>query len=721
MFAFVISGCKVRLNKRGFLKKSPFNDELVCLIIILELALMSFYYLNKPSYLLKSASVISGFLISSCLIADDLVTATDESFSLNKVLVSATRLESPLNEVSRPVAVVERKDIDTMQPQSVAQLLRFESNVSISGGPRSGSQSVNIRGLEGSKVLQTVDGVRQVFESGHRPSYFLDPALLKSVEVVKGPASTLWGSGAVGGVVSQNTIEAVDIIKANQDIGGFVKASFNNNNDQQAYVSALAGRTDAIDWLLSAYFRDSNDASLGNNRNLENSAKQDHGALLKAAWQLDEDHALNFSYRESDEQGEIPSNSTTNVNGSSVFLIDRETTTNNASIAYDFDTRSMLVNGSVNAYWNHVDMQESRVSDGRGDSTDLDVFGFSVQNMSMFDGFSLFYGIDAYQEDFNAQRDGVGRPMPPKAISKVWGGFISSDIDLSEAFKLELGLRYDDFETKAKNLNTQTKDEDFSPSLALTWQANQALSFTLRHDQAFRAPSSEELYTTGTHFCMGPGFCNTFVSNPDLEAEKAANTELLTRIEFEPNSAGGRLYLDASYFENKVDNFIEQIVTGPSFFPVMDPGTTTWVNVDEASIKGFELASVYQQNDFGLSLAYGRTRGKDDKTNEDLTGIPADKITADINYAYFNKTLKLGLRVSKVDSQLRTNYSANTTGTSYESYTIGDLYASWSPAMAENLNIDLTINNITDRHYRQAWQELYSPGREIIVATKYSF
>ena len=198
MFTFLISRCKVRLNKRGFIKNPPFNDELVCLIIILEIALMSFYYLNKPSYLLKSASVISGFLISSCLVADDSVTAIDQSFSLNKVLVSATRIESPLSEVSRPVAVVERKEIDTMQPQSIAQVLRFQSNVSISGGPRAGSQSVNIRGLEGSKVLQTVDGVRQVFESGHRPSYFLDPALLKNIELVKGPASTLWGSGAVG-------------------------------------------------------------------------------------------------------------------------------------------------------------------------------------------------------------------------------------------------------------------------------------------------------------------------------------------------------------------------------------------------------------------------------------------------------------------------------------------------------------------------------------------
>ena len=682
---------------------------------------MLFFHKGKLPILLKSASVVSGLLMSSYLIASDQSEVSNKAFSLNKVLVSATRVESSVSEVSRPVTVVERDEIDTMQPQSVSEVLRYESNVSVTGGPRAGSQSVNIRGLEGSKVLQMVDGVRQVFESGHRPSYFLDPALLKSVQVVKGPASILWGSGAVGGVVAQNTIDAVDILKANQGVGGFVKAGFNANNDQQSYVTTIAGRVSALDWLLSAYFRDGNDAKLGNNTHLEHSSKQDHGALIKATWQLNDDQAINLSYRESKEQGEIPSNGTTNVNVSSVFLIDRDTSTNNAKIGYEFDTRSELVNGRLEAYWNHIDIQESRVSDGRGDSTDLDVYGFSAQNLSSFDVFSLLYGADAYEEHFEAKRNGSNRPTPPKAKSKVWGSFIHAGIDLNEDLKLELGARYDHFETKAKSLNSKTTDDDISPSAALTWQATQALSLTLRHDKAFRAPSSEELYTTGTHFCMGPGFCNTFVSNPDLDAEKAANTELMARLEFERNSAGGRWYLEGSYFENKVDNFIEQIVSAPSFFPVADPGTTTWQNVDKATIKGFELASVYQQNDFGFSLAYGRTRGKDDKTNEDLSGIPTDKITADMSYAYFDQALKFGLRVSKVDSQLRTNYSENTAGTTYDNYTIGDVYASWSPAMVKDLKLDLTINNITDRHYRQAWQELYSSGRELIASTTYSF
>lgn len=636
--------------------------------------------------------------------------ASDQSFAINKVLVSATRTESNVSESGRAVSVVEKEQLEAMQPQSVAQAVRYETNVTMSGGPRSGSQGVNIRGLSGSKVLQVVDGVRQVFESGHRPSYFLDPEMLKSVEVVKGPASTLWGSGALGGVVAQNTISAADLLKPSQDLGGFFKTSFNANNDKQTYVSALAGRTETLDWLLNGYFRDSNDLKQGNDQNLENSGKRDHGMLAKTQWQINENQGLNFVYRQSNEAGEIPSNGEANLS-SSVFLIDRDTDTKNAALEYELNTESDHVNALASVYWNHVEMEESRVSDGRGDSSELDVLGLSLQNSSVLDSMTLLYGVDGYNEDLTGKRDGANRPLPPEANTKVWGAYVSANVPLSETFQWELGARYDRFETEAENLNNKASDDDVSPSVALIWQASDALQLTLRHDRAFRAPSSEELYTTGTHFCMGPGMCNTFLSNPDLEPEKAANTELLARVAFEPNEQGGQWFVESSVFENKVDNFIEQIV---SFSPF--PGNTTWVNVEKATIKGAEVATTYIQDALTLKLSYGQTRGKDKNTNEYLTNIPADKKTIDASYAWADRSITSGLRVTDVDSQSRVNNGADFNG-----YTIADLYASWSPSQLPSVKLDLAVNNLTDRYFRQAWQELYEPGREVIVSAKYSF
>jgi len=65
-----------------------------------------------------------------------------------------------------------------------------------------------------------VTGVNTVFTK--RPSYFLDPALIKDINVVKGPVSSLWGSGAVGGAVTQQTITAADLVDDGETFGGLV-------------------------------------------------------------------------------------------------------------------------------------------------------------------------------------------------------------------------------------------------------------------------------------------------------------------------------------------------------------------------------------------------------------------------------------------------------------------------------------------------------------------
>lgn len=662
-------------------------------------------------------------LISSLFTASITSTAlaAEQVIEIKKVVVNATRMEQNIEDVTRPVAVVSKSNIDTMQPESVAQVLSYQPNIAVAGGPRPNNQTVNIRGLSGNKVLQAVDGVRQVFESGHRPSYFLDPELLQSVEVIKGPASTLWGSGALGGVVAQNTVTAGDLLAPNQDLGGFVKSAYNDNNHQLSTTLALAGRAGNVDWLLSGYYRDGNDIELGNGDNLAGSASRDQGSLAKLTWQIDDAQSLAFNLRQAKENASVPSNSAAAFNGSSNFLIVRENNNNNFSVDYRIDADSSLINSQVLVYLNQVEMNESRVSDSRFDKTELDVLGLNINNVSRFGDIDVLYGIDGYQESFDAQRGGSNRPQPPNAETDVWGGFVQATIPFANVWSLEVGARYDYFATEAKNLNQDRSDNDMSPSMALSWQATNWLSMTLRHDRAFRAPSSEELYSSGSHFCLFPGFCNTFLPSPELNAEQAANSEFLVNMQFSDLAGDDLLSISASIFENSIDDFIEQIVTPPTFFPQMDAGNTTWVNVDEAEIKGYELAADYQHGALRMKLAYGQSRGEDKKTGEDLTDIPADTLTADFSYGFIQRQLIAGLRMIRVDDQNRTNYSENTNNTRYESYNVVDFYASWQPAAMKALKIDLTVNNVSDKHYRRAWSEIDESGREMIVAVKYSF
>ena len=80
-----------------------------------------------------------------------------------------------------------------------------------------------------------------------------------------------------------------------------------------------------------------------------------------------------------------------------------------------------------------------------------------------------------------------------------------------------------------------------------------------------------------------------------------------------------------------------------------------------------------------------------------------------------------GVRFTHAARQDRTDYPENTAGQEYSDYNITDLYASWQPESLNGVKLDLTVNNVTDKHYRRAWEELYESGREIILTATYRF
>lgn len=667
--------------------------------------------------------LIAGTLIPAVAHTEEPITLARAQ--LDNVVVSATRVAEDPNNINRPLDVVTREDIESQAPQSVPEALRFKPNVSVTGGPRSGSQEVNIRGLSGEKVLQSVDGVRQVFESGHRPSYFLDPELIKSIEVIKGPASSLWGSGAVGGVVAQNTINGTDLIQGDNKFGGFAKLGRNSNSNQMLGSAAVGGRGEQSDWLLSGYHRDADDLKLGNGQRLSNSAFRSTGVLGKFNYHLDNSRTLSLNYREAEVQGGVPSNGSA-VPSSSNFLINRDQTTRNLSAGYQFDSPDGRVQTRSLAYWNEVNMDESRQSDGRGDATTLDVYGFSVNQARQLARVNLQYGVDGYQENFRARRSGANRPIPPDGVSSVYGAYIKGLIPLNSPLSVELAARYDQFDSEAKNLGRSRSDNALSPSAALIWKATEDTKVALRHDRAFRAPGAEELFSTGTHFSITiPGIGtlnNTFVPNPNLRPEQAANTELQLTTQFKQLMANDQLKLSASVFQNKVKDFIEQIVTNPVIAPPAfggTGGTTTWVNVNRATLEGFELSANYLNGRFSSTLGYGQVRGRDEVTGRDLTNIPGNTVTLDSRYVFVPKQVRGGVRILSVDDQNRTNTSAPVGA--YGGYTLVDLYVNYQPQQLKNWSFDFTIKNAGDKAYRQAWAQLDNVGREAIVTAKITF
>ncbi len=155
---------------------------------------------------------------------------------LDTVTVTATKTTRDPFEVAESVSIVDRERIESTQADSLADLLADLPNVDVAGGPRAIGQRVVIRGLSDARILFAIDGARQNYNRAHESRIFLDPELFKRVEVLRGPASTLWGSGALGGVVSFTTVDAADWLAPEQTFGARFRGGY---QDVNAHLSAL--------------------------------------------------------------------------------------------------------------------------------------------------------------------------------------------------------------------------------------------------------------------------------------------------------------------------------------------------------------------------------------------------------------------------------------------------------------------------------------------------
>ncbi|NMV43275.1 TonB-dependent receptor plug domain-containing protein, partial [Vibrio parahaemolyticus] len=190
------------------------------------------------------------------LVALSHTTYAEEASKFEEVVVSATRTNQTINTVAASVAVVSEKDIEENMVKDLNDLFEYTPGVTVNGTQRQGVQSINIRGMEGKRVKILVDGASQpgVFSGGpysfiNSSAVTVDPDMLKSVEIVKGAASSLHGSDAIGGVVAFETKDPKDFLKDGKDFGGQAKLSYSSEDNSFSEHVALAkrfGNTEAL-------------------------------------------------------------------------------------------------------------------------------------------------------------------------------------------------------------------------------------------------------------------------------------------------------------------------------------------------------------------------------------------------------------------------------------------------------------------------------------------
>jgi hemoglobin/transferrin/lactoferrin receptor protein len=176
--------------------------------------------------------------------------------ALEQITVSATRQAQEVASVPSSVSVHERAELDRQNVNNIRDLVRYEPGVSVGGaGQRSGTTGYNIRGIDGNRILTQVDGVEvpdNYFSGPYANTHrnYVDPEIVKRVEILRGPASALYGSSAIGGAVSYYTLDADDIIKDGKDVGARLKTGYSSADESWLTSGTFAARQGDFDGLL---------------------------------------------------------------------------------------------------------------------------------------------------------------------------------------------------------------------------------------------------------------------------------------------------------------------------------------------------------------------------------------------------------------------------------------------------------------------------------------
>ena len=666
--------------------------------------------------------------------------ASGDTFRLPDIVIfGAARDERALLDTPNAASVVGEESIRRRQPSTYAEMLDDVPGLSIEGGPRGVSQEINIRGFQDEQVVLRLDGGRQNFNLAHRGRFFTDPMILKQVEVLRGGASTLFGSGALGGVVFTDTKDARDVIDPDKSVGGEVSLGYNSNGDEFKYGATGAVQQGAFDALIFLSGRDrGSDIEDGSGDDIVDSEIDSGNYLLKFGLEPAEGLRLETSYQRYEDAGVTPPN--TNAQGTPTTSVNRDLMHEAFRTGVEWDpSGNALVNANALFFYNNTEVREDRIFDGRLDTTDFETVGFEITNVSEVDmgvPVSLSYGFEVFEDEQKGTRNGAPRAQTPDAQQQFHAAFVQADFTVAPALTLTAGLRYDVIDTDPEGGFASRSDEEVSPKLALSWRPGERTQVFASASRSFRAASLTEMFPQGVHFIAGPGFplggpgapfftgVNEFLPSPDLAPETADQVEIGVRHRIDGLlRQGDRLDLSGNVYYAEVDDFIDTVVTfidesTTAFNPLTGrlevSGSTTSRNID-ARLYGLELSADYDAGSWFGRASLSVPRGEGRNGGDELGSIPQDRLvlTGGLRPA---PGWELGARATflrELDAGDLPDETQPVAGAE-----IFDIFANWQPQRGvwAGTVISAGVDNVLDETYRIHPNGLNNPG----VTAKFS-
>ncbi|WP_430446819.1 MAG: TonB-dependent hemoglobin/transferrin/lactoferrin family receptor [Pseudomonas piscis] len=409
----------------------------------------------------------------------------------------------------RSVSQVTREQLDRNPPRHAADMLEETSGVYSAVSQQDPGLSVNIRGIQDyGRVNMAVDGMRQNYQqSGHQQrngTLYIDPELLSEVVVEKGATSTMGGAGVIGGIANFRTLEARDLIKPGQEIGGRIRATTGlggrRNGTHFIGSSAFAIGTQAWDMLLAASERhlgDFNPGTKGGIGELRTGSWMDptindrvkhskvaysgsvmRSRLAKLGLNLPQDQRLQLSYLTTQVSYE-DANMMNTQNKDRLWekLGGSDVRSQNFALDYSYAPDNPLIDFKAKLYYvdnrNDQSTLKRGISPGYSITYQTDTYGVQAQNTSTFALSELStvkanYGLEFF---YDKVRPDSSQPVPkgsavsaspaasmtPEGDRALGSLFTRLDYDYDGWLNLNAGVRYDRYRLRGETgLNTRT-------------------------------------------------------------------------------------------------------------------------------------------------------------------------------------------------------------------------------------------------------------------------
>lgn len=650
------------------------------------------------------------------------------------VVVTASRAESPLLTAPAAIAVRTEEELASEAARTFIDLFEGIPGISITGNARRITEAPTIRGFADQQVVVRQDGGRQNWGAAHGGRFFTDPDLLQRVEVLRGANSAVFGSGALGGVVSLTTRSARDLLETGEQFGGRYRVGYQSNGGDliQSFSGFAAGET--LDALANvglggtrAPIRD------GNGDTIPNTEDELRNGLVKLGWTPGATTRWEVSWQGFDNQAAEP----TNANDLTGTLVDRDTRFE--ALRASFRTRSQTsdwLDLSVLGYRNQVEVGEDMRVRTRRDDTAFETLGFEAHNRSRFRWsddvrFTLNLGAETYRDTQSGTRDGAPRLQFPDAEASYFGAFLYGEAEVRDRLQLALGLRRDNWRVRADRFPARDEGQT-SPRATAGFRLTDAAFVWVGASRGFRVPSLTELYADGLHFQFPVGsgvqVLNYFRPDPELRAEKG--------VSWEAGFRGGRnaLTFETTCFDQTVGDYVDQIVivADPAFALEVDPvtgltvlqGSTLNVSLD-ARLRGCEGAALYDRPRFRLRASGSVLDTENVETGEPLGRAPANALHLMASTRIPSLDLEVGGRATLAGSRTRGLAASRSADAGGEApgYRVLDLFLRFAPDSGPLAGVDwtLALNNLTDEYYAVFPAVVPQPGRSLRIAAAYRF